>query len=115
MSEIKLCPFCGKRGILGQTILNYYVVRCQNEECNMIVQQVIGTTRDEAIKTWNTRQIEDALRSERDEWRRDAERLAEIIGEKPIDEIFSLFHQDIADKAEKALEAHRALVKKEGK
>lgn len=59
--------------------------------------------------------VKNTIRSEDNDWRKDAERLANVFSEKPIDEIFSLFHQDIADKAEKALEAHRMLVEKDKK
>ena len=118
MSEIKPCPFCGKRGILGQTILNYYVVRCTNEKCNMIVQHHIGTTREEAIKTWNTRPAEDALRVERDELKADAERLAELVeGSRRAYDLMGLNGVDRItpegfDNLEQVLTAHRVLVEK---
>jgi len=59
--------------------------------------------------------VKNTIQSEDNDWKKDAERLANVLNEKPIDEIFSLFYQDIADKTEKALEAHRTLVEKEGK
>jgi hypothetical protein len=121
MSEIKPCPFCGKRGILRKTILKYYVVRCQNEKCNMIVQHHVGTMREEAIETWNTRPAEDTLRSERDEWRKDAERLAELVeSSRRAYDLMGLNGVDRItpegfDNFEQALITHHALVEKEGK
>ena len=48
MEELKACPFCGGRAILGM-----FTIWCEN--CAVETQQNTDKTKKEIIKAWNTR------------------------------------------------------------
>ena len=71
MSEPKLCPFCGEMPELFTNPCYYY--QCVKSGCEG--QEVSwNDTEEEALKSWNARPIEDALRAE----------IAELKKDKPI-------------------------------
>ena len=77
-NELKLCPFCGKKPMVGKGgpgNLVWYI-ECEEDEHVASVQS--GGTRKEAIAAWNTRPFEDAL-VEALKAVRDDEGLAEVI------------------------------------
>ena len=71
MSEPKPCPFCGEMPELFTNPCYYY--QCVKSGCEG--QEVSwNDTEEEALKSWNARPIEDALRAE----------IAELKKDKPI-------------------------------
>jgi hypothetical protein len=115
MSKIKPCPFCGKE----QSENNFFSCDGYPEACGCWEKTHTG---QEAIDVWNTRPIEDTLRTERDEWKADAERLAKLIYEEQ--KLFELIDKngniekvsltlDGYKRILDVLEQHRALVEKE--
>ena len=112
MSEIKPCPFCGEKPM--PTYANKNRFCCPTNHCP---NAYYSFTKEQ----WNTRPVEDALRSERDEWRKDAEKLAKLVestrhaydlmGLNGVDRIT----QEGFDNFEQALITHHALVDKESK
>lgn len=58
--KLKPCPFCGSQPkIIGnKTLVNNRIV-CNSPDCDMSVETVFYTTREEAIDTWNTRNDDD--------------------------------------------------------
>jgi Lar family restriction alleviation protein len=61
MSELKPCPFCGEMPELSTRPCYYY--QCVKSGCEG--QEVSwNNTEEEALKSWNTRPIEDALCAE---------------------------------------------------
>jgi hypothetical protein len=86
MSEkLKPCPFCGhdpKVEYGCDEEHEWWWVTCVGSEDEEGCSMVSSDEHDEydaAIQDWNHRPIEDALRTERDEWRRDAERLHQCL------------------------------------
>ena len=68
MAELKPCPFCGGKAIIGQTkrsIQLQYCVSCMNTHCianrlsNPFVMHYLSET--EAITAWNRRANNDAM------------------------------------------------------
>ena len=55
--ELKPCPFCGESSIGYIQHLNddTYQVRCINGECGVAPITVCCSSREHAIKVWNTR------------------------------------------------------------
>ena len=100
-SKTRPCPFCEASNGQGH-----------KESCYFRIAKT---------KAWNTRPTEDTLRAERDECRKDAERLAELVenarhaydlmGLNGVDRITP----EGFDNFEQALITHHALVEKEGK
>ena len=68
MSELKSCPFCGEMPELFTNPCYYY--QCVKSGCEG--QEVSwNDTEEEALKSWNARPIEDALRAEIEELKKD--------------------------------------------
>ena len=59
MDELKACPFCGS----SNTTLDYYEISCPQELGTIVVCNDCGASA-KSIVDWNTRPIEDALKSE---------------------------------------------------
>ena len=59
MSDLKPCPFCGS----SNTTLDYYEISCPQELGTIVVCNDCGASA-KSIVDWNTRPIEDALKSE---------------------------------------------------
>lgn len=60
MSELKPCPFCGEMPMLFDRPCYYY--QCIKEKCQG-QEMSWNNTAQEALVSWNTRPIEDALQS----------------------------------------------------
>ena len=111
MSELKLCPFCGKE----QSENNFFSCDGYPQACGCWEKSHTG---QEAIDIWNTRPIEDALNDSITEWKADAERLASLVEDER--NAYDAFGRDgvkgITDKGYKKLEyalnAHKVLVEK---
>ena len=74
MTALRECPFCGKKE--GMEVESYdggesYFVDC-GDPCFAWLSG--GTSKEDAIKYWNTRPLEDSLRA-------DLARLRELLGE----------------------------------
>lgn len=97
--ELKLCPFCGKQPTYSITIdgvITY--VRCDNPHCNQRISALeIAHDHDIAVMSWNTRPVEDALRIDRDQARKNALREVELLAEE----------QEAHQKTKEALEQER--------
>jgi hypothetical protein len=66
--KLKLCPFCGSEDVKVEYDGIYRWANCQNSECDASTKVFAflvdaGNTEFIAGKVWNTRPIEDALRS----------------------------------------------------
>ena len=57
--ELKACPFCGEGSLQGEPL---HTQKCYFTQC------CTNSGRNEIIKAWNTRPIEDAIHKELDEW-----------------------------------------------
>ena len=59
--ELKPCPFCGKIPELVEWWDggNGYYAGCSNEGCQIVPSTNMGLSREEAIKAWNTRTVEE--------------------------------------------------------
>lgn len=61
MEELKPCPFCGSKAILGKVVTGRnrsgyaYYVRCGNLHCPVYVHTCNRDTEDEAVEIWNRR------------------------------------------------------------
>lgn len=59
MSELKPCPFCGKkpeiRRWLSSPTVASYTVECFDRQCNVQPRTDHRTKRPAAIRLWNTR------------------------------------------------------------
>lgn len=65
MSEIKLksCPFCEGEAEIFEDEPKQFYVACTNPECKCEACLPFATTKEEAIKAWNTRKpIEKAVK-----------------------------------------------------
>ena len=62
MSNLKPCPFCGSKATLRGGNGGASWIICDNDTCR--ATQGIGVTDFDAIKLWNTRPAEDALKAE---------------------------------------------------
>ena len=85
MSELKPCPFCGQPGVIKTSWLsnNWYAPGCTDYNCpayNPEQDEQGGfncefALEEEAVEEWNTRPIEDELRSRVEELEDEIEKL----------------------------------------
>lgn len=59
MTELKPCPFCNSRTPRIHGVMDFYYVIC--DSCGVETQMIKGY--HEAVKTWNTRTIENNFRA----------------------------------------------------
>jgi len=117
MDRLKPCPYCGVE-LSGTKDLftNGTSWRCPNGCIEKMKQPMPD---EEFYQCWNTRPIENALRASLDEWKADAERLAELVEAQRnaydmmgCDGVTGITDEGYK-KLERALIAHTALVEKE--
>ena len=61
MTDLKKCPFCG--GEDTEVSVNYEYGDGYEVSCNDCDSDVFAKTKDEAVKRWNNRPLEDTLQS----------------------------------------------------
>ena len=89
MSELKPCPFCGGTEIRGpEYAAPDHWIEC--ERCEIIIT---SRERKSAIKLWNRRPIEDALRAERDELQDEVDRLKRIFDRDDTGGEAAIYHE----------------------
>lgn len=73
--ELKPCPFCGADAVVEHGDASYWVSPCCPGSCTVELETSWFDTREEAIAAWNTRPVEDALRTRIAELETENERL----------------------------------------
>lgn len=67
VTELKPCPFCGSKAVYynSDSQGGGVEINCTNEVCPMVVKSLyIYKSKKAAARAWNTRSIEDKLRSD---------------------------------------------------
>ena len=107
MSELKACPFCGKKLAGTKDLFAGGTSWSCPDKCIERMKQPMP--EEEFFAIYNTRPIEDALRSELEAWKADAERLANHLS------MLKFASLEFRDEIDADLDIHHALVEKEKK